>query len=1124
MKTTTRVRQFWRVGAVIASLVMAASVHAQSGTISGRVLNETTGEYLHAAIVRIPDTSYRTSTDLTGSYTLRGVPTGNYTVEVSYLGLGTQRQTTEVRPGGVSRVNFNIREDLVELEGVEVEVLLIGTEAAVNQQRAARGVQNIVSNEQFGQLNDGNIAQALRIMPGLSVDTDGSTETHRYVNIRGFDASLNVVALDGNRLASSETGAPNQRGRGTAYSGAARAFALDDIPAAAISTVEIVKSPTPDMDGDALGGTVNLVTKSAFERVGRSVQFQIAGDYSELRENWGPSLSVTYSDVYDVGSGQNNLGVSFTVSYFDQDEGFDNIDRDWIYLSPTDDGLDLSGIRPYETVDYLKSQIDEDKERTGQPVIGYNEDTEYNNYNIGRERYAFSASFDYRLSDRTELYFKPTFTHETRDQDDFRHHIIMDSSDVAGLHHGDRADPLEQYVSPYLGSDSNYNAGNYFEFLAAAEALGVEDQEFAPGDALTLAGGESGEGATLIFDPGNLVRLGNVPDRIATISPNTTDIAGGTTYNPDGTGRGQARYEGTWEVNEIDFYNFNLGGRTELDWGEVTYNAYYSNNTKEFIEFQQEWQRRGFQFAYDRTGDIYSFEHVTVNEWNGQGDYANREDKLRVSRFEIPNQSDIDRFRDSDLERKVYETNEDILGAQLDVEIDFSSDLPFTGSFKTGVKVRTMSRDYDYDEKEWDLSSSFPFAEYLFFNTFDAPYGKDYLAIPYVPDAQRIYSEALPANPEWFSEQYTDNLRDSITNDYEAEEDVYAGYLMGTVEVGDLTLIGGFRYEHTEFTSRGFLFDRNTRDAPAGLDAYTFDESSLVEGTYEEGQNYNAFLPSVHLRYNITDNLVGRISWGKTYARPGIKDMVGQVFITEDGNEVSIFEPNINLPPQRSENYDLSLEYYTNDGGFLQIAYFYKDMTNYAFSEVVEESSYPGYPSSDWIVTIERPVANTDAVNQGLELAINQPLSFLPIEGFAFTGSATFTKSEADYYTGRTGPVVGHSHRVYNFALEYDNHGLYARLSYIYRSQFFENISITDFAEESEAIPADLQYIYDDTFMNPAIWNLETGYEFMDGYTFFINVTNLTEAINASRQGFYQYPEDNYPNQRRWTIGLRGSL
>ena len=1115
-------RPLWRGCVALAAFVWAATASAQdSGTISGRVLNETTGEYLHAAIVRIPGTSYRSSTDLTGSYTLRQIPVGEYNVEVSYLGLGTQTQTATVTPGSNTRVNFNIREDLVELEGVEVEALLIGTEAAVNQQRASRGVVNVVDSEQFGQLNDGNIAQALRIMPGLSVDTDGSTETHRYVNIRGFDASLNVVALDGNRLASSETGAPNQRGRGTAYSGAARAFALDDIPADAISTVEIVKAPTPDMDGDALGGTVNLVTRTAFERTGRAINFSLAGNYSELREEWGPALSVTYSDIFDFNGQSDNLGLSMTVSYYDQDEGFDNIDRDWVYLSPTDDELDLTNVRPYETVDYLQEQLEADKERTGQPIIGYNEDAEYNNFNIGRERWAISGSLDYRLNDRTSLYFKPTITNEKRRQDDFRHHIIQDSSDVAGFHHGDRADPLEQYVSFFLASDPNYDAGNYFDFLSAAETLGVEGNEFAPGDSLALP-----DGTSITFNPGGLVRLGDVPDRIATIHPDTSDLAGRTTYNPDGSARGQARYEGTWTNFDIVFYNFNVGGETEMDWGLLTYNAYFSSNTKEYLEFEHEWERRGFQFGYDRTGDIYSYEHVLENAWDGQGNYQDRADPLRVSRFEIPNQSDVDRFRDRDLERKAYETEEDIYGAQIDAEIDFPANLPFTGAFKTGLKYRSMERTYDYDEREWDLSSDFPFAEYLYFPDFDPPYGEEHLRIPYVPDARRIFNEALPNNPEWFSEQYTANLRDSINNDYEAEEDIYAGYFMGTMEVGELTVIAGARYEYTQFDTSGYIFDRSVSGAPEGLNAFEFDERTLVDGVYRDGQDYSAFLPSVHLRYNFTENLVGRVSWGRTYARPAIKDMVGTIFITEDGNEVSITEPDINLPPQRSENYDVSLEYYTENGGFLQVAIFYKDMTNYSFSEVVEETSYPGYPADEWIVTIERPVANTDAINQGVELAVNMPINFdfMPIEGFAFNGSATFTKSEADYYTGRTGPVVGHSHRIYNFALEYDNHGFFARLSYIYRSQFFENISISDFAEESEAIPPDLQFIYDDTFMNPAVWNLETGYEFIEGYTFFVNVTNLTEAINASRQGFYQYPEDSYPNERRWTIGIRGSL
>ncbi|MGH8019469.1 MAG: carboxypeptidase regulatory-like domain-containing protein, partial [Opitutaceae bacterium] len=605
-----------------------AGAPARTGSIRGRVLNAATGEYLQGAIVHLLGATLRSSTDIRGDYMLTGVPAGTHTAEVSYIGLQTLSSEVTVASGATRSLDFTLADsDMVVLEEMRIESTAGGTAAAINQQRVAEGIRNIVNEDQFGQMNDGNIGYALRRMPGLSVDTDGSTEVPRFVNIRGFDASLNSVTLDGNRLPSTETGDPEQRGSGTAYSGAARAFALDDIPADAITNVEIVKAPTPDMDGDALGGSVNLVTKTAFQRDGQSIDYRIGGSYSELRDEFGTNGALTYSNVFPAFGRDKGLGVSLTASYYDQSEGFDNIDRDYIYPSTSGDVVDLSGIRPGDGAlnDYLEPQYAQDRERTGQLAIAFNEDTEYNNYDIDRRRTGLSGSFDIKISDSTELYFKPTINREKRTSIDRRHHLIMDSSDVTGFNHGDAATPLEQYVSPWGAFQPEYNAGNYFEFLEAAEALGVEDQEFASGDSLTV------NGAAIAFDPGALVRLGGDPDRISTLRPGSGDLAARTTYNPDGSARGKVRYEGTLSETDLDLTVMNFGGRTSLPWGVIDYNAYFANTKKDHDEYQHELERRGFQFGCVRFEDNpYETDYITENA-------------SQVSRFAIPGQDAVDR-------------------------------------------------------------------------------------------------------------------------------------------------------------------------------------------------------------------------------------------------------------------------------------------------------------------------------------------------------------------------------------------------------------------------------------------------------------------------------------------------
>jgi len=1087
---------------------------AAAGTIAGRVLNETSGEYLHGAVVRVLDADLKTSTDIQGNFLLRNVPSGDQQVQVSYIGLGDRVVSVTVPESGVASIDFSLSEELVELEGIQVEETLTGRSAAINQQRVAIGIKNIVNQRDFGQMNDGNLGMALRRMPGVSVDTDGGTEVPRYVNIRGFDASLNSVTLDGNRLASSETGSPRQRGRGTAYGGAARAFALDDMPADAVTNVEIVKAPTPDMDGAALGGTVNLVTKSAFERTGRTVEYRLAGSYSELREEFGYNGAITYSDILSVFGGDRNFGVSFTVSRFDQTEGFDNRDIDWVFISPSDDDLDLSNIRPFEGAvhDYLAPQLAEDRERTGQLAIAFAEDTEFNHWIQDRQRTGFSASFDLKLNDSTELFFKPTYSKESRDEQDFRHHLIMDSSDVSGFHHGDRADPLDQYVSLYGDFQDEFDPGNWAEFRSAAAATGRLGEEFSPGDSIVVDGQE------IVFDPGGLVRLGGDPERISTFRPGSGDNGVRTTYNPDGSARGKVRYEGDWHDIDIELLNLNFGGETKTAWGKLEYGAFFSETTKEEEDFEQELERRGFQFGYTRDGsdidDIFEFEFDQENP---------------VDRFSPPEPGSVDRFRDRDLEQRRSKNEERFYGADIDVTYDIAFGDRVRGSIKSGLKYTKLDRDFDFDEREWDVDEDFAFADFLFEVPYEPVLGVESFRMPFVPDARRIFTEGRAQSPELFDEQFSGNLEDSIEQDYTAQEDTIAVYAMADLSFGKLEVVLGGRYEHTDFETESFVIDGDFLVDPEEVNPMEVDEAAAVSDTLLKKRSYDEFLPSLHLKYNFTDALIGRASLGRTYAKPAIKDMVGPTIIdTEDdgaGNitEVSVNEANFELPTQTSENVDVSIEYYTKGGSRYGLGYFRKDVTNFAWRESFETTSFPGFEGIETIVS--RPIANTDAINQGFELFIDQNLYFLPemFHPFSISANYTYTDSEARFFNGRIAPTVGHSREMYNLSLLFEKGPITIRGRYFWRSAFFENVSISDFADSSD-IPPDSQFLFDDVFRNPHQIDLEFAYRFSERVEFFANGTNITEEINRSTQGFFVYPEDIYPHQRRWTFGVKGKF
>ncbi|MEM7672666.1 MAG: outer membrane beta-barrel protein, partial [Verrucomicrobiota bacterium] len=465
-------------------------------------------------------------------------------------------------------------------------------------------------------------------------------------------------------------------------------------------------------------------------------------------------------------------------------------------------------------------------------------------------------------------------------------------------------------------------------------------------------------------------------------------------------------------------------------------------------------------------------------------------------------------------------------------------------------------RSYDYDEREYDYDEDvFPFLDYVLENPYepvfpDRPLDDAQHVVPFTVDVESIFNDFIRDNnlPDFVT---YDGAVASLTsdnsayNDYEAEETTYAGYLMGEFKTGDLTVIAGARYEIVDFETTGFdraSFNRDLAATFTGAEAVTREADVYDKRT--TSNDYDQFLPSVHLRYDFFDGkLVTRASWGTTYSKPEIKDMVGDVngdISDDDDTLYSLDVPNVNLPQLVSENFDLSVEYYTDAGGYFQAAFFYKSMENYAFNVTENysafeynangfEALYGALPEGITRVDITRPTADTDAVNYGLELVAQQPLHFLPgpLDGFSINANATFAESEADFQFGSTGPVQGHSDYMYNISLQYNKYNFFARAKWSYRHHFFENISVADLGSEIAEVPGEFQYLGDDVFMNPGWLDLEFAYTFDmydASFRVFTNVTNVLEQINASRQGLWNYLDDVYPKKRRWTIGVEATF
>lgn len=267
--------------------IRAAEGTGAPATLVGTVTNAATSRTLEGARVVLGGTGREALTDPTGTYRFANVSPGTVTVSVSYTGLTTVETTAEVAPDSTSRKDVGLTSDIYTLSKFVVSGEREGNAQAITLQRFSTGVKSIVSADAFGGLA-GNPADLAIRLPGVEGESVGGD--FRYIRIRGLSQNLSTISQDGNRIADA------------ASAGSSREFQFQTVGSDSVERIEIVKSPTPDMDGDSIGGNVNLVSKSAFDSSGERRIAASAGviwrPFDAHHTKPAPSYSFTYSEVF----------------------------------------------------------------------------------------------------------------------------------------------------------------------------------------------------------------------------------------------------------------------------------------------------------------------------------------------------------------------------------------------------------------------------------------------------------------------------------------------------------------------------------------------------------------------------------------------------------------------------------------------------------------------------------------------------------------------------------------------------------------------------------------------------------------------------------------------------------
>lgn len=346
-----------------------------------------------------------------------------------------------------------------------------------------------------------------------------------------------------------------------------------------------------------------------------------------------------------------------------------------------------------------------------------------------------------------------------------------------------------------------------------------------------------------------------------------------------------------------------------------------------------------------------------------------------------------------------------------------------------------------------------------------------------------------------FSPSYlTDNgfadysSKSNPTTKYVAHENVFSNYLMATYKLTDkTTLIGGIRNEYTMI---------NIKSAK-------YDVASKTVTPVEKNNSYNAFLPMMHLKYAVNDNMNLRAAYTRTFSRANFGDLTpSENYDTTTAGLVRISKGNPDLLPTFANNFDLMGEYYLNDIGLITAGAFYKDLSNYIFKDLSAQT----IDGVNYLVTQPKNVENASLY--GFEMGITKRFTEWDnfFGGFGIDVNGALIKSNLNVNRFDTaGNVVAvdkttlpnQSNLLFNTAIFYEKYGFMFKIAGNYRGKSVETIN---------------QNLGPDYYVSARrnfTVDLSADYSVSDKIKVFMNVRNLT---NAPFQQYLGKNEKRYTN------------
>jgi TonB-dependent receptor len=804
---------------------------AQVGGIAGTV-KDVSSAVLPGATVRLTPGGVSGTSDSQGAYTIPGVAAGAYTVTVNYIGFSPSTASVTVVAGQIAHVNV-----VMNVAAEQDEIIVFGERAhgeaeSINEEKVADNILNVLPAEVINSLPNANIADAVGRLPGVTLERDEGEG--KYVQIRGTEPRLANLTLDGVEVPSPE--------------GGVRQVKLDVIPADLIESVQINKTLQANMNGDAIGGSVNLVTRKAADRP--EVSLYGSGGFTPIANT---------RSVYEFGGtagqrfgAEKRLGVMVSGSYDYNGRGIDDIEP-----VPADGPLQLNGPNLFDI--------------TG-PA--------FREYLYDRKRYGFGASVDYKLSENSTLYVHTLYS----DFKDYgrRYEYVLGTNDGYNPGSPTSPNPTTCDTPPYIpcvNIPSFTTEARDPDFQVASLSVGgnhvfgtsLLNWQFAVGRSRMLNPIGGGESHTLFgYTAGTSNCQWNSAATTNPLLPVFTPACFSEAYNPanlqlqqiQDSAHGQAaqlNLEGTISAAK----NYHIGSHFS------TFEAgFYLRNAHKF-------------------DDSYEIDYCPIN----------------------------------------------------------AATAPLASQFLDGF----TNKNY--------YNGHYPFGPGISWDKVQAYHKANPSAFTSDP-ALCAQTAPAPAN----------------SNNFDLVERVTAGYIMNSVNFSRFRLVGGVRFEGTNYNTLSLDIPTTTL-------------------TGKGGGSYIDVLPSVSLRARLDgqDNSALRFVYARGLSRPDPMFLTSATGVDNSTTPPTLVIGNPSLKPEHANNIDVLYERYLHPLGAIQAGFFYKRLST-PIVQNLTAANPPTQPDQ-----ISQAVNAGSAYIAGVEFSFTQHFTYLPgaLKGLGLFANYSYATSKA---------------------------------------------------------------------------------------------------------------------------------